>query len=185
MKPNIGAINSLYPMPTVLVGAMVNDKPNYITVAHVGIMTPQSVSLGVHKSHYTNRGIIKNECFSVNLPSEEMVKVTDYCGLVSGKKIDKSSLFNNFFGSMGKAPMIEECPLNMECKLIEYVDMRTHDIFIGEVMATYCNQEIMTDGKVDFSKVRPILFAMNDKSYWKLGHRLGEAWGEGKVLLAK
>jgi flavin reductase (DIM6/NTAB) family NADH-FMN oxidoreductase RutF len=170
-------------MLTVLVGALVDDKPNYITIAHVGIMTPQSVSLGVHKSHYTNRGIIKHECFSVNVPSEDMVKVTDYCGLVSGKKTDKSGLFNHFFGDLGKAPMIEECPLNMECKLIEYVDMNTHDIFIGEVMGAYCKDDYLTDGKVDLSKIRPILFAMNDKSYWKLGERLGKAWGEGKPML--
>ncbi len=183
MKQSIGDKNCLYPMLTALVGALVDGKPNYITIAHVGIMTPQSISLGVHKSHYTNRGIIKNECFSVNLPSEDMVKVTDYCGLVSGKKTDKSILFENFYGKLEKAPMIVECPINMECKLIEYVDMKTHDIFIGEVVATYCEDEYLTDDKVDFQKVRPIFFVMNDKSYWKIGEKIGCAWSEGKDLI--
>jgi flavin reductase (DIM6/NTAB) family NADH-FMN oxidoreductase RutF len=73
-KKELGAKNSLYPMPTTIVGAMVNGKPNYITIAHVGIMDMSSVSLGMNKSHYTNAGIKTNGTFSVNIPSVKMVK---------------------------------------------------------------------------------------------------------------
>ena len=73
MKVEIGAKNCLYPLPTTLIGALVNDKPNYITIAHVGIMDLGSISLGMGKSHYTNAGIRANGTFSVNIPSIKMV----------------------------------------------------------------------------------------------------------------
>ena len=105
MKVEIGAKNCLYPLPTTLVGALVNDKPNYITIAHVGIMDLGSISLGMGKAHYTNAGIRANGTFSVNIASVKMVKETDYCGLVSGKTQDKSGVFKTFFGKLKTAPM--------------------------------------------------------------------------------
>ncbi len=182
MKKDLGAKNCLYPLPTILVGANIDGKPNYITIAHVGIMDMASVSLGMGKVHYTNAGIKQNQTFSVNMPSVDMVKETDYCGLFSGKNTDKSTLFETFYGKLKTAPMIKSCPVNMECKLIKTVDFPRHDIFIGEVVATYCDEENLTDGIVDFAKVRPIMFVMNDTGYWKLGERFADAWSVGKAL---
>ena len=85
-------------MPTTLVGANVNGKPNFITIAHVGIMDLGSISVGMAKVHYTNVGIKENGTFSVNIPSIELVKETDYCGIISGKNADKAGLFEIFFG---------------------------------------------------------------------------------------
>ena len=152
MKKKLGALNGLYPVPTTLVGATVNGKPNFITIAHVGIMTyqpPICISLSMAKVHYTNAGIRKNETFSVNLPSEALVRETDYCGLVSGKNTDKEALFNVFYGQLETAPMIESCLLNMECRLYQTVDFITHDIFIGEVVETYADETILTGGAID------------------------------------
>ena len=182
MKKELGAKNCLYPLPTVLVGANIDGKPNYITIAHVGIMDIGSVSLGMGKIHYTNEGIKENQTFSINIPSIDLVKKVDYCGLVSGKNTDKSALFENFYGKLKTAPMIKNCPINMECKLIKTVDFPKHDIFIGEVVATYCDEESLTDGIVDFAKVQPIMFIMNDVGYWKLGDRFADAWSIGKEL---
>ncbi len=134
------------------------------------------------KGKYTNAGIKENGTFSVNIPSVGMVKETDYCGLVSGKRVDKAELFENFYGKLGTAPMIRECPINMECRLIQTVDFPRHDIFVGEIVETYCDEQCLTDGVVDLSKVRPILFAMNDRGYWKLGERFAQAWSIGKEL---
>ena len=182
MKTEIGPKNCLYPLPTTLIGASVYGKPNYITIAHVGIMDLESVSLGMSKVHYTNAGIKANGTFSVNIPSVEMVKVTDYCGLVSGKTEDKAGLFKTFYGKLKTAPMIEECAINMECELIKTVDFPNHDVFIGKIVATYCDDSVLTEGIVDFKKVQPILFVMNDHSYWKLGNRFARAWDVGKEL---
>lgn len=179
-KRGLGAKNCLYPLPTTIVGALVNGRPNYITIAHVGIMDMGSVSLGMNKSHYTNAGIKANGAFSVNIPSVKMVKETDHCGLFSGKKKDKTVLFKTFYGKLKTAPMIEECTVNMECELIKTVDFPSHDVFVGKVVATYCDEEVLTDGEVDFSKVQPILFVMNDRSYYKLGDKFAKAWDVGK-----
>ena len=86
-------------MPTTLVGATVEGEPNFITIAHVGIMDLGSVSLGMAKARYTNAGIRENRTFSINLSSADIVKETDYCGLVSGKRINKAQLFHVFYGS--------------------------------------------------------------------------------------
>ena len=182
MKIQIGDKNCLYPLPTTLVGALVSGKPNYITIAHVGIMDLWSVSLGMSKVHYTNAGMKANGTFSINIPSVKMVKETDHCGLVSGKTVDKSGLFKTFYGKLKSAPMIEECAINMECELIETVDFPSHDVFVGRIAATYCDEAVLTEGVVDFGKVQPILFVMNDRSYWKLGDKFAKAWDVGKEL---
>jgi flavin reductase (DIM6/NTAB) family NADH-FMN oxidoreductase RutF len=109
-----------------------------------------------------------------------MVEKTDYCGLVSGREVNKGELFKTFYGKLKTAPMIEECPINMECELIKTVDFPNHDIFIGRIVETYCDDGVLENGVVDFSKVKPILFVMNDRSYWKLGSRLARAWNVGK-----
>lgn len=182
MKVSIGPKNCLYPLPTTLVGALVDEKPNYATIAHVGIMDMGSISLGMGKIHCTNVGIKKNGTFSVNIPSQDLVKKTDFCGLVSGKKVDKTAIFKTFYGKLQTAPMIEECPINMECELIKTVDFPTHDVFVGKVVNTYCNENVIDEGVVDIEKVQPILFVMHDRSYWKLGSRLAKAWDIGKDL---
>jgi len=182
VKKAIGPKNSLYPLPVVLVGALVNGTPNYAPIAHVGILDFGSVSLGMGKIHFTNAGIKENKTFSLNFPSVDLVKQTDYCGLVSGMHVDKSRLFEAFFGSLDTAPMIRECPMTMECRLVRTIDFPKHDIFVGEVVQTYCDEEVLTDGEVDYAKIRPILFTMSGHGYWKLGERFATAWEVGKEL---
>jgi len=185
-KIEVGAKNFLYPMPTTLVGANVAGKPNYITIAHVGIMNYTTISISMNKRHYTNPGIMENGTFSVNVPSSKMVKVTDYCGMVSGKDVDKGALFETFYGKLKTAPMIQECPVNMECKLIQTLDLSTHEIFIGEIVATYCDEHCLTAGKgEDLPKVDPILFSMSGARYWRVGEQFARAWDAGKELKSK
>ncbi len=182
MKVELGAKNCLYPMPTTLVGALVNGKPNYLTIAHVGIMDLESVSLGMNKHHYTNAGIKVNKTFSINIPSTMMIRETDHCGLVSGREKNKADMFKTFYGTLKTAPMIEQCSINMECELIKTVDFPNHDVFIGKIVNTFCDETILTDGEVNIEKVQPILFVMNDRSYYGLGKKLAKAWNIGKEL---
>lgn len=182
MKKSLGAVNCLYPMPTVLVGAMVNGKPNYITIAHVGIVTINLISISSHRDHFTNAGIKESHTFSVNVAPEGLVKETDYCGIVSGREVNKAALFANFYGLLKTAPMIAACPVCMECKLVQTLDFRTHELFVGEIVATYAEESVLTDGVVDFAKVKPMLFDMPQKKYWKLGEVLAGCWDVGKQL---
>lgn len=178
----IGPVNALYPMPTTLVGATVNGKPNFLAVAHVGILTHQHISIGLGKIHYSNAGIHENQTFSICLPSKGLMVETDYCGIMTGKKTDKAALFDVFFGELKTAPMIRQCLINMELKLHEVLDYSTHDIFIGELVQTYVEDSVLTDKKLDVEKLQPLLFDMSSKKYWSLGQALGNCWNVGKSL---
>jgi flavin reductase (DIM6/NTAB) family NADH-FMN oxidoreductase RutF len=184
MNP-IGPVNALYPMPTTLVGATVNGKPNFLAVAHVGILnhgTPQYLSIGLHKVHYSNSGIHENRTFSICLPPEALMKETDYCGIMTGKKTDKAALFDVFHGELKTAPMIRQCPVNMEMKLHDVLYLGKHEIFIGELVQTYADESVITDGNIDVAKLKPLLFDMASKQYWRLGSVLGDCWSAGKAL---
>jgi flavin reductase (DIM6/NTAB) family NADH-FMN oxidoreductase RutF len=184
----IGPVNALYPMPTTLVGATVNGKANFLAVAHVGILnhgSPQYLSIGLHKGHYTNGGIRENKAFSICLPSEALMVETDYCGIMTGKKTDKASLFDLFYGELDTAPMIRQCPVNMELRLHQILDFAAHDIFVGELVQTYADDGAMTDGVIDIASVRPLLFDMASKKYWSIGGIVGSCWNAGKALKSK
>ena len=184
----IGPVNALYPMPTTLVGALVNGKPNFLAVAHVGILnhgSPQYLSIGLGKVHYTNAGIHENRAFSICLPSEDLMVQTDYCGLVTGKNTDKAVLFDVFYGGLQTAPMIRQCPVNMELRLHQVLDFPTHDIFIGELVQTHADEAVLVEGRIDLAKVRPLLFDMASKKYWTLGSPAGDCWSAGKSLKTK
>lgn len=183
MKRQFKSLNALYPTPTVLVGAMVEGKPNFIAIAHIGIMTLTHISLGINRSHYTNAGIRENKVFSVNIPSENLVVETDYCGIVSGRKEDKASLFTIFYGELKAAPLIEGCPINMECRLHEIVEFKSHEVFVGEVVNTHVDEEVLSSDKVDIAKLKPLLFDMSSKKYWSLGPEVGKCWDIGKRLV--
>ena len=188
MKTKLGGINVLYPTPTVVVGAMVKGRANYITIAHIGIVNharPYLISLSMAKAHHTNKGIRENKVFSVNIPSENLVVETDYVGMVSGKKTDKSGLFEAFYGEDKNAPMIAQCPVNMECRLYDTYDTPTHDLFIGEIVETYADESVLSEGKVDLAKVRPLLFDMSSIQYWSLGEVVASCWSVGKQLKRK
>lgn len=180
MKKELGLTNALYPMPMTVVGAMVDGKPNFVAIAHVGILSLDTVSLGINKSHYTNRGIRENREFSINIPSEEMVVKTDYVGLVSGGKNDKSGVFTTFYGKLKKAPLIADAPVCMECELIDVLDYKTHEIFIGKIVCTHAEEKVLNDGKIDLRLVKPMLFDMHFKKYWKLGDPFADCWSIGK-----
>ena len=183
-KIEIGAKVFLYPLPTTLVGANVGEKPNYLAIGFVGGMSqdPPVIYVGLRRSRYTTPGIIENKTFSVNLPSADMVNSTDYCGTYSGHKEDKSKLFKTFYGKLKTAPMIQECPLNMECELIQTFDVGRVKIFVGQVAATYSAEKYLTEGLPDIQKIDPILYALHSRNYWAVGRYLGQAFDAGKEI---
>jgi flavin reductase (DIM6/NTAB) family NADH-FMN oxidoreductase RutF len=87
------------------------------------------------------------------------------CGFVSGKKVDKGALFETFYGKLKTAPMIRQYPANMECELVRTLDdLSRYEVFVGKIVETYCDEEYLTDGNVDFAKLHPILY-ITDGSY--------------------
>jgi len=183
MKEDLGRRNCLYPMPAVLVGSLVEGRSNFATVAHVGIADFDSISISLGRTHHTVAGIRENGTFSVNIPSMEQVELVDYCGLVSGREVDKGGKFSIFFGELRTAPLIEECPINMECRVAQTIEMPKHTVFIGSIMRTHCDTQLLIDGRVDMERLRPVLFSMEDKGYWTMGRRIADAWKVGRKLM--
>ena len=127
---------------------------------------------------------VVNKTFSVNIPSEKMVVETDYTGLVSGKNTDKSEIFDTFYGITETAPMIQKCPVIMECRLYRILDFSTHDVFVGEIVETFADESVLTENRIDISKVKPLLYA-DPRNYWSLGNPVATAWSIGKQLKDK
>ena len=169
------------PMPVVLVGTQVTGKANFMTVGWCSRANanPPMISCGINKLHFTPEGIRENRTFSVNIPSLSLLEKTDYCGLVSGAKVDKSKVFEVFYGTLKTAPMIRECPVTMECRLVQAIDLPTNTLFIGEIVGAYADGEIWKDGKPDFGFINPLLLTMPDNTYWTLGKAVGKAWNAG------
>lgn len=182
-KLKLGKKNYLYPSPIVLVGANVNGKPNYVTVSYCGIAnrSPAMIVISLNKLHYTRKGITENRVFSINIPSVDMIIDTDYCGIVSGYEVDKFKLFNNFYGILEHAPMISECPINIECKVVHELELEgSNVILIGEVIESYSDDRYLTNSIPNLKKINPVLFSMYESNYYNVGEVLGKAWSIGK-----
>jgi len=138
-------------------------------------------SVALRKERYTLEGVRENETFSINVPSSDMVKKTDYCGVYSGKKNDKSQIFKIFYGELKTAPLIQECPLNLECKVIHYLDVGSHTLVVGEIIETYLSEDCLTNGEVDPEKIDPLIYAPGTIKYHRLGEVIASAFKAGKV----
>ena len=172
----------IYPMPVVVVGATVGGKKNYMAVGWVTRVniSPPMVGFGSSKTHYTNKGIYEYKEFSISIPSLDLIKEVDYSGIVSGSRVDKSELFESFYGELKYAPMIKNCPVTMECKLVQVVELPSHEFFIGEIVGTYTEERYITEGKPDINKINPFTLTMPDNHYWATGEMAGKAWSVGK-----
>jgi flavin reductase (DIM6/NTAB) family NADH-FMN oxidoreductase RutF len=177
----------LFPMPVALIGANVNGKPNFETLAYVGIVEaqPPLISISSYETHYTNIGIKENNTFSVNIPTEEIVDLVDYVGIVSGKEVDKSEVFDVFYGDLKTAPMVNLSPLNLECKVIKVIKIKEivdvekgHEIFIGKIVNVYADEDCLTEEIADFTKFNT--FTYSQSNYYKIGEKLATAFEIGK-----
>lgn len=182
MKKKIGPTTLLYPMPAVLIGSVVDGRPNFMTAAWAGIACsiPPCISVAIQPVRHTHKGLKANLAFSVNIPSTNMAREVDFCGIYSGTKTDKSDLFHVFYGLIEAAPLIEECPINFECRVVRELALGSHTLFIGEVMETHVNENCMTDQKIDALKVDPLIFTSATRQYHRLGEAVAPAFSIGK-----
>jgi len=185
-KKQIGQ-NFFIPMPVVLVGTQVNGKANFMAVGWITRANgnPPMIACGIGNHHATAGGITETKTFSVNIPSSDLLEKTDYCGIVSGEKTDKSQVFDVFYGSLETAPMILECPVTLECRLVQSVLLPTHTLFIGEIAGAYADGRVIKDNKPDFPAIDPLFLTMPDNRYWTLGKYAGDAWSAGKTLVKR
>ena len=185
-KIKLGPKTLLYPMPALLIGANVENKPNFMALAWGGIANgnPPMISVAIRRTRYTYKGIAQNNSFSVNIPSQDMVVETDYCGIASGSKETKIDVckFSIFYGTAGNAPMIEQCPINLECSVVNSLDLGSHILIIGRIEETYISEECITRGKPDIRKVKPFFYTTYEGRYRRIGKVIAKAFSAGKEL---
>lgn len=186
-KVALGPQTLVYPMPVVLVGANVDGKPNFMAVAWcstVGSMPPK-IAISIRHTRHTYKGIQQNRAFSVNLPSVSMIRETDYCGITHGNETDKVAAcgFKLFAGKLAGAPLIEQCPVAIECSLAHELDLGVHALIVGKIEETYVSEECLTEGRPDITKIAPLVYlGPSGARYHALGAVLGKAFSVGQAL---
>lgn len=167
---------ALRPVPVVLVSCGHGRQANIITIAWTGILCsdPPQVGIGVQPGRHSH-GLIRGVGeFVVNIPGEGMLDEVEYCGFVSGRDADKFAQggLTPVPGSAIQTPIVAECPINLECRLVHTLPLGSHDLFVGEVVAVQISEAVLDErGRVDNSKLEPILFTGDE--YWGFGRRLG------------
>lgn len=157
-----------------VVGAEVEGKVNWLVVGHTGVIGHDRVLVSMSKSHYTNQGIIKSKRLSINLVSREMLPKADYVGSVSGADTDKSEVFSYHIGEKG-TPVIDESPLTMECEVTDIYETDGFDNFICKIVNTYASPDVLdSEGKLDYTKLKPVLFDFPTYSYLATGEVIGK-----------
>ena len=189
MKTRLGALPYIYPIPITLVGAQVDERANFTTIGDLGLLgiNPALVCISSHRQHHINRGILDNQTFSINFPTTEMLAQVDYCGLVSGREVDKGALFEVFYGDLENTPLIMACPVNLECRVVKEFSIQHRQVFVGEVIQTHVSTDFIQEmgerkAIADLTRLDPILYAL-DNRYYRIGGAIGQGYREGRQLL--
>ena len=164
----------LNPLPVALIGTLIEGRPNYCVVGYISPFNfGKHVFFSLYKKRYTWVGVQQNMTFSVNIPSDKLMREIEICGSKSGRETDKSELFHTFYGELKSAPMISECPFNMECKVADIIDYDPNKGIIGAVVKSYVDPEIVTEGSVDIQKAGLLAWtAGDDFGYYRLGEKV-------------
>jgi flavin reductase (DIM6/NTAB) family NADH-FMN oxidoreductase RutF len=184
LEPGVGPSPILGAYPTVMVGTLVNGKPDFTTVAWTGVgaSVPPTVTVALQHHRHSLKGIRQNMNFSVNIASADLVKEMDYCGIVSGASEDKvqDCHYSVFYGKLENVPFIEQCPINHSCEVVQITNLGSHELIIGRIVETHVSEDCLTNGRPDASKVKPILYA--GRGYYVLGEHIGDAFSSGKAI---
>ena len=178
-KVNVKPTTTMFPLPVMLITCIDGSgKPNIITLAWVGIVNsePPMVSISIRPGRYSHGLVKASREFVVNIPSEEMARKVDFCGVVSGRDVDKFSqtALTPVPAQVVSSPLIEECPVNLECKLRQILPLGSHDLFLGEIVAVHIDDSIL-GGKerIDIAKALPIAYCAGVHEYWGMGRKVG------------
>jgi len=165
----------LFPLPAVMVSCQhKNEKPNIITLAWVGVVCsePPMVGIAIRSNRHSFDIIKKSKAFVVNVPKGDQLKATDFCGTHSGRDTDKFAEMNltPVTGERCGAPLIEECPVNLECVVKEIIELGSHSLFIGEIVATHVDSEYLNDkGELDVGKMGLFCYCPKAHQYRAVG----------------
>lgn len=166
-----------YPIPAVMVSCGTMDESNIVTVAWTGIINtkPAMVYISVRPERYSHDIIKKSREFVINLTTERLAFATDWCGVKSGRDVDKFDKMHltKERADFVKCPMIEESPVSIECKVKEIKSLGSHDMFLAEVLAIHADEKYFDKkGAFDISKCDLIAYA--NGGYYALGKKVGK-----------
>jgi flavin reductase (DIM6/NTAB) family NADH-FMN oxidoreductase RutF len=191
MKKSLGADTLIYPTPAWVVGTYDKEgKPNLATIAWGGICCsqPPCLAISFRKATYSYGNIIERKAFTVSVPSAEQLELADYCGLVSGRSVDKFAVckLTPVRGDSVDAPYPQEFPMVLECRLLHTLEIGLHTQFVGEILDVKVDESALdADGRPQIDKVQPILFSPRDRTYHGVGKFLGKAFEVGRGLMKK
>ncbi len=185
MRKNFGAKSMCYPMPVYIIGTYNEDRtPNAMNAAWGGISEEAEISICVDSGHKTAENILARKAFTVSMATAKYMAACDYVGIVSGNKEPDKFAKAGFHATKSEfvdAPLIDELPMALECKMISY-DPETCRL-VGEIVNVSADESVLGEnGKVDAQKLQPITFDPVHHSYLVLGEKVGQAFHDGLTL---
>lgn len=184
MRKNFGAKPMLYPMPVLIIGTYGEDgTPCAMNAAWGGISEETEISICISADHKTTLNLLKTEAFTVSAADTKNVAEADYVGIVSGNKVpDKIARcgWNAEKSNFVDAPLFKELPFALECKLKSYDPESCR--LVGEIVNVSADESILTNGKIDLSKFKPITYDPANHTYVALGDVVGRAFSDGKKI---
>ncbi len=187
MKKSIGAKTIVYPTPVFVVGTYdPQGRPNAMTAAWGGICcsVPPCVAVALREATYTYGNLMREKAFTISLPSEEYVREADYFGIASGRDEDKFAVtgLTAVKSDLVNAPYIKEFPFVLECRVIHHYRIGLHTQFIGEILDIKVEEDRLGEKGADIEKIRPLLWAPDNRGYYGIGRWLGKAFSIGRDL---
>ena len=186
MRINIKPSPAIFPMPVLMIASYDENKTVDVMNAAWGMMVDtKKIALNLTKSHKTVKNIMKTGYFTVSLATKEYIKEADYFGIVSGNtnpnKFEKSKL-TYVSSEIVDAPIINEFPITMECKFIEYQDNINGVGVIGEILGLSVNEDVVENGNIVPEKIQALIYDPFNHGYYEVGKKVGQAFYDGKEL---
>ncbi len=187
-KITVKGATLLAPLPVVMVSVGDGTDDNIVTVAWTGIVCsdPPRMYISIRHERHSYELLKKHREFVVNLVNQNLLASCDYCGIRSGRDINKFSemKLTKSYGDFVKSPMITESPINLECKVFDIIDLGSHDMFLADILAVHASEDIVVDGKIDYKKAQLCCYQHGD--YYATGKQLGRfGFAAQKKFIAK
>lgn len=190
MKTTFGPQKIMFPCPTTLVVTGTMDNANIVTIAWVSLLTslPPTLGISVGQKGFSGDAIKKNKNFTVNIATVDIMTEADFCGITSGKETDKFAAtgLTKMPSKNIESPIIRECPLNLECKLIDWQIVGRTIHFIGEILETHIDTDKLKDlnqyGSIDIEAFNPLIYIGGVREYRKVGEKVGDPYKIGNEL---
>ena len=186
MRKNFGPKPMCYPMPVYIIGTYNADgTPNAMNAAWGGISEEQEITICVDSAHKTAENLIARGAFTVSMATADQMVACDYVGIVSGSKVPDKFAKAGFHAAKSEfvdAPLIDELPMALECKVISY-DKETCRL-VGQIVNVCAAESVLGEnGRVDVRKLRPLTYDSMNHQYLVLGETVGRAFHDGKTLI--